>query len=127
VGGTQFGDAVQRAEFFNTMKQNRHTQLNPAIVNRATIQVPAQVELIFFDGTILIVPGCVTTTASDGSTVVFMLDLLFGLLDFNQAVNDINAGSFVTSAMNYHSYPNTFLFSVIDEQGDTGVLLCRFP
>ena len=85
VGGTQFGDAVQRAEFFNTMKQNWHTLLNPSIVNRATIQVPATVQIQFFDGTIITVPGYIPSTASDGSTVVFMLDLLFNLLDFNQA------------------------------------------
>jgi hypothetical protein len=118
VGGTQFGDAVQRAEFFNAMKQNWHTLLNPSIVNRATIQVPATVQIQFFDGTIITVPGYIPSTASDGSTVVFMLDLLFNFLDFNQAVNDINGGGFVTSALNYHVYPNTFLFSVIDEQGD---------
>src|SRR6266404_6231190 len=47
-----------------------------------------------------------------------MLDLLFNLLDFNQAVNDINGGNFTTDAVNYHAYPNTFLFSLIDEQGD---------
>lgn len=47
-----------------------------------------------------------------------MLDLLFNLLDFNQAVNDIVGGMFVTNAMNYHTYPNTFLFSVVDEKGD---------
>jgi hypothetical protein len=119
VGRTQFGDAVQRAEFFNMMEENWHTLLTPKITNRATIQVPALVELVFFDGTTLIVPGYQTFTASDGSTVVLMLDLLFSVLDFNQAVNDINGGAFSTKAINYHVYPNTFLFSVIDEQGDT--------
>lgn len=118
VGHTQFGDAVQRAEFFNMMAPNWHTLLNPQIVNRATIQVPATVQVQFFDGTIITVPGYIPSTAADGSTVVFMLDLLFSVLDFNQAVNDINAGAFSTKAMNYHVYPNTFLFSVIDEQGD---------
>jgi len=126
VGGTQFGDAVQRAEFFNTMKQNWHTLLNPSIVNRTTIQVPATVQIQFFDGTILTVPGYIPSTASDGSTVVFMLDLLFSLLDFNQAVNDIVGGSFATSAMNYHVYPNTFLFSVVDEQGDLTCCVAGF-
>jgi hypothetical protein len=118
AGRTQFGDAVQRAEFFNTMGPDWHTLLNPRIVNRVTIQVPALVQVEFFDGTIITVPGYIPSTASDGSTVVFMLDLLFSNLDFNQAVNDINGGSFTTNAMNYHVYPNTFLFSVVDEQGD---------
>lgn len=118
VGRTQFGDAVQRAEFFNMMGPDWHTLLNPRIVNRATIQVPAAVQVQFSDGTIITVPGYITRTAKDGSTVVFMLDLLFSFLDFNQAVNDINGGAFSTKAMNYHTYPNTFLFSVIDEKGD---------
>jgi hypothetical protein len=126
VGNTQFGDAVQRAEFFNVMAPNWHTLLNPQILNRAVIQVPATVEIQFFDGTIITVPGYTTTTASDGSTVVFMLDLLFNVLDFNQAVNDINGGTFNTNAMNYHTYPNTFLFSVIDEQGDTNCCVLGF-
>jgi hypothetical protein len=126
TGNTQFGDAVQRAEFFNAMAPNWHTLLNFNIVNRATIQVPQSVELQFPDGTIITVPGYQTATASDGSTVVFMLDLLFNVLDFNQAVNDINGGMFTTNAMNYHMYPNTFLFSVIDEQGDTNCCVLGF-
>jgi hypothetical protein len=126
VGRTQFGDAVQRAEFFNMMEEDWHTILNPKIVNRATIQVPATVQVQFFDGTIITVPGYITQTASDGSTVVFMLDLLFNVLDFNQAVNDINSGAFSTKAINYHTYPNTFLFSVIDEQGDLACCVAGF-
>ena len=126
VGGTQFGDGVQRAEFFNMMKQNWHTLLNPTINNLATIQVPASVQIQFADGTIITVPGYTTKTASDGSTVVFMLDVLFNVLDFNQAVNDINGGSFTTNAINYHLYPNTFLFSVIDEKGDTTCCVAGF-
>ena len=118
VGRTQFGDAVQRAEFFNTMGQDWHTLLSPTFVSRATIQVPATVQVQFNDGTVITVPGYIPQTASDGSTVVFMLDLLFSFLDFNQAVADINSGAFSTKAMNYHTYPNTFLFSVVDEQGD---------
>jgi hypothetical protein len=126
VGHTQFGDAVQRAEFYNMMESNWHTLLTPTIVNRATIQVPATVELIFFDGTILTVPAYYTSTAPDGSTVVLMLDLLFSALDFNQIVNDINGGYFTTDAMNYHAYPNTYLFSVIDELGDTSCCVLGF-
>ena len=126
VGNTQFGDAVQRAEFFNMMGENWHTLLSPNIVNRATLQIPATVQVQFFDGTIITVPGYITQTAADGSTVVFLLDLLFNLLDFNQAVNDINAGNFTTDAINYHLYPNTFLFSVVDEQGDLNCCVLGF-
>ncbi len=126
VGHTQFGDAVQRAEFYNMMDPSWHTRLNAMIVNRATIQVPATVQVQFNDGTILTVPGYQTFTAPDGSTVVIMLDLLFNLLDFNQAVNDINGGYFTTDAINYHAYPNTYLYSVIDEQGDTNCCILGF-
>lgn len=126
VGRTQFGDAVQRAEFFNVMGEDWHTRLSPSIVNRATLQIPATVQVQFFDGTIITVPGYIPSTAADGSTVVFMLDLLFNFLDFNQAVNDINGNFFATNAMNYHVYPNTFLFSVLDEQGDLGCCVAGF-
>jgi hypothetical protein len=126
VGRTQFADAVQRAEFFNMMEENWHTLLNPRFVNRATLQVPQTVQVQFGDGTVLTVPGYITTTAADGSTVVFMLDLLFNFLDTNQVVTDINSGAFTTNAMNYHVYPNTFLFSLIDEQGDTACCTLGF-
>jgi hypothetical protein len=126
VGRTQFGDAVQRAEFFNVMGEDWHTRLNPQITARTVIQVPAFVQVQFFDGTVLTVPGYIPSKAADGSTVVFMLDLLFSFLDFNQAVNDINSGAFSTTAMNYHVYPNTFLFSLIDEQGDLSCCVLGF-
>lgn len=126
VGRTQFGDAVQRAEFFHLMGPDWHTLLDPRFTNRATIQVPSSVQVQFGDGTIITVPGYIPSKASDGSTVVFMLDLLFSNLDFNQAVNDINAGAFTTDAINYHVYPNTFLFSVVDEQGDLGCCTLGF-
>lgn len=119
TGRTQFGDAVQRAEFYNVMGEDWHTILDASVQNRVTIQVPATVQIQFADGTVLTVPGYTTKTSTDGNTVVFMLDLLFSVLDFNQAVNDINGGQFTTSGLNYHLYPNTFLFSVIDEKGDT--------
>jgi hypothetical protein len=115
----QFADAVQRAEFFNMMEGNWHTQLNPQIVNRITIPIPKFVDVTFQDGTTLTVQTYFTITASDGNTVVFLFDLLFSLLDFNAVVDDINAANFSTKAVNLHMYPNTFLFSLIDEQGDT--------
>lgn len=126
VGNTQFGDAVQRAEFSNMMDEDWHTLLSPSIVNRATLQIPATVQVQFSDGTVITVPGYITQTAADGSTVVFLLDVLFNFLDFNQAVNDINAGDFTTDAINYHVYPNTFLFSVADEQGDLSCCVLGF-
>ncbi|MGB7022795.1 MAG: hypothetical protein WBD73_03280, partial [Candidatus Acidiferrales bacterium] len=74
---TQFADAIQRAEFFNTMKQNWHTKLRPTIVNRATITVPRFVNVQLSNGAIIQARSYFTGTASDGSTFVLMLNLLF--------------------------------------------------
>ena len=117
VGRTQFGDAILRAEFFNMMQGDWHTRLNPQFVSHATVQVPAAAQVQFPDGKVLTVPGYMTSTAADGSTVVFILDALFNTLDSNQAIADINAGNFTTNAVNYHLYPNALLFSVVDEKG----------
>jgi hypothetical protein len=110
---TQFGDAVQRAEFFTTAKAGWHTKLKaPVIVNKVTIQIPKTVQVQLANGTIITATAYFTGTASDGSTFVLMLDLLFNALFDTQVVNDINAGSFPTGAMNYELFPNTFLFSL---------------
>jgi hypothetical protein len=119
VGRTQFGDAIQRAEFFNMMEESWHTRLNPRYVNRVALQIPFSVQLVFPDNTVKTVRTYFTQPAADGSTVVFLLDLVFNLLDTNQVINDINGGNFTTKAVNYHLYPNTFLFSIVDEQLDT--------
>jgi len=126
VGRTQFGDAIQRAEFFNHMEENWHTLLRPKFVNRATLTIPATIQIQFQDGVIKTVKTYQTRTAADGSTVVFLLDLLFNFLDFNLSVDDINAGNFTTDAMNLHVYPNTFLFSIVDEQLDTACCVLGF-
>jgi hypothetical protein len=110
---TQFGDAVQRAEFFSTAKPTWHTKLKtPAIVNHVTLQIPATVQVQLANGTIVTATSYFTGTAPDGSTFVLMLDLLFNALFDNQVVNDINAGNFPTNALNYELFPNTFLFSL---------------
>ncbi|MHB8410361.1 MAG: hypothetical protein ACYDDI_00265 [Candidatus Acidiferrales bacterium] len=114
---TQFADAVQRAEFFHTMEENWHTELNPSIVNRITIQIPPTVQVQFPDGSVKTVPAYFVGQAPDGSTIVEMLDLLFNDLYSNAVVNDIIANNFTTDAMNFDLFPNTFLFS-IDNQGN---------
>lgn len=111
--GTQFGDAVQRAEFFNTAKTSWHTKLGaPAIVNNVTITVPKTVQVQLGDGSIITATAYFSGTAPDGSTFVLMLDLLFNAFFDNQVVNDINAGNFPTNAINYELFPNTFLYSL---------------
>lgn len=115
-GRSQFTDAIQRAEFFNMMKQNWHTRLDPTVVNRVTVTVPQFVNVRFPDGTTTKVQTYTLLTAKDGHTVVLLLDLFFNNVFFNTAVNDINAGNDTTDAFNMQLYPNTFLFS-IDAKG----------
>jgi hypothetical protein len=113
----QFGDAVQRAEFFNSMAEDWHTVLGrPTIVNRVTLTIPAFVNVQLPDGSIKLIQAYYLRYAPDGAPWVEVLDLLFNSLNFRQAVNDILAGNFTTDALNINMYPNTFLFS-IDSSG----------
>jgi hypothetical protein len=113
----QFGDAVQRAEFFNTMGENWHTVLDPSVVNRVTIDIPRLVQVQLPDGSIVTVQSYIVRRTPDGTEWVELLDLLFNALFFNQAVNDINANNYTTDAFNMQAWPNTFLFS-IDAKGN---------
>jgi hypothetical protein len=108
----QFADAIQRAEFFNTMKPNWHTTLDPNVVNSVTITVPRFVNVKLSDGTIVQARSYFTGTAADGSTFVLMLNLLFNNLFSNEVVNDINNGMFTTDSLNMTLFPNTYLFSL---------------
>jgi hypothetical protein len=108
----QFGDAVQRAEFFNTMGDNWHTALDPNVVSRVTIDIPRQVQVQLPDGSIITVQSYFVGHAPDGTEFVELLDLLFNALFFNQAVNDIVANNYTTDAFNLQAWPNTFLFSI---------------
>jgi hypothetical protein len=108
----QFGDAIQRAEFFNNMRENWHTVLDPSIVNRVTINIPRHVQVQLPNGSIVTVQSYFVGHAPDGSEFIEMLDLLFNALYFNQAVNDIIANNYTTSAFNMQAWPNTYLFSI---------------
>lgn len=117
--GIQFADAVQRAEFFHKMKAGWHTILRPAsVVDNLTITVP-----FFTTATVNGKPAKVqtylTSTSSDGRTVVFLLDQFFNQQIFNIVVKEINAGRFATGALNVALFPNTYLFSV-DAGGGVG-------
>ncbi len=109
-GLAQFADAEQRAQFWKTMKQNWHTNLAPAVLNRVTITVPFFVNVQLQNGNVIQARTYFTGTASDGSTFVLMLDLLFNFFFDNQVVNDINLGNATTNAFNLQVWPNTFLF-----------------
>src|SRR5579864_1363388 len=108
----QFGDAVQRAEFFNTMGENWHTILEPRVVNRVTIDIPRHVQVQLPDGSIITVQSYFVGHAPDGTEFIELLDLLFNALFFNQAVNDIVANNYTTDAFNMQAWPNTYLFSI---------------
>src|SRR5208283_1261761 len=114
----QYADAVQRAEFFNAMKPDWHTNLNFNVVNRVTIEIPRFVDVQLPNGSIVTVQSYYVGTAPDGTQFIEMLDLLFNFLYFNQAVNDINANNLQTGALNMQLWTNTYLFS-IDSNGNT--------
>jgi hypothetical protein len=116
-GRTQFTDAIQRAEFFNTMKQNWHTDLDPSIVNRITVPIPRFVNVRLADGTVKSVQNYFVGTAPNGDTFIELLDLFFNSIFSNAVVNDINGGNDTTDAFNMQLYPDTFLFS-INSQGN---------
>jgi hypothetical protein len=113
----QFADAVQRAEFFHTMKSTWHTSLRPtSIVQSLTLNVP-RFTTITLHGKKTQVRTYFTAKSPDGHTVVFLLDQFFLQQISTIAVNQINAGRFTTNAVNITLFPNTFLYSVNNTGG----------
>lgn len=122
----QFGDAVQRAEFFNNMKQNWHTNLNPvSIVDRITIQVP-RFTTVTLNGHPTQVRTYFTGKAPDGNTFVLLLNRFFNQAIFNTVVNEINANNYSTGTMNIALFPNTYLFSLSSSGGIGGCCTLGF-
>ncbi|HZI57634.1 MAG TPA: hypothetical protein VFF39_12715 [Verrucomicrobiae bacterium] len=120
----QFADAVQRAEFFHSMKKDWHTELNPArIVDHVTIQVP-RFTTVDVNGTPTQVRTYFTGPTGDGGTFVLLLDSFFNDAFFNTVVTQIGANHFTTDAVNIVLLPNTFIFSL--EQGPAGALTLGF-
>ncbi len=115
--GIQFGDAVQRAEFFHTMKAGWHTNMQPAaVVHSVTITVP-RFMTVDVNGFKTQVQTYFTEKASDGRTAVFLLDQFFNQQIFDLVANEIKAGRFSKDALNIALFPNTFLFSLNSEGG----------
>jgi len=110
----QFSDAIQRAEFFNTMGDDWHTVLRPRVVDRVTNQIPRFVNVQFQDGSVSPVRTYFVGTAPNGDKFVFLLDLFFDFINTNTVINEINANNYTTNALNLAVYPNTFLFSIDD-------------
>lgn len=117
--GIEFADAVHRAEFYHQMKNNWHTLLIPQVVNRTTLTIPYYVNIQLQDGTIIQARSYFTGTAPDGSTFVLMLSPLFNFLWDNEVINQINAGNFTTNAINTTLFPNTYLFSLNENNPNT--------
>jgi hypothetical protein len=107
----QFGDAVQRAEFFSSMDPNWHTELAPQVVDHISITVPKFVNVRI--GTQVVQAlNYQSGIAADGNRFVLMLNLFF-----NQQLgvimnNEIDAGNATTDAINLPLFPNTYLFSL---------------
>jgi hypothetical protein len=103
---TQFVDSVQRAEFYNVMKPNWHTVLNPNLKTERTMAVPAG--SYFYK------------LKSDGSCCEFVLIDIdeFSNLLFPSRPSDTttpvgaaeNAGDITTKDMATFLFPNTFLY-----------------
>lgn len=115
----QFADAVQRAEFYNMMKQNWHTSLDASIVDEITILVPRFVT-VTLNGTPTQVRTYYRGTAADGSMFVLMLNRFFNQQIFNIVNNEINSGKYTTDAVNMTLFPNTYLFSLSKTGGIGG-------
>jgi hypothetical protein len=111
-GHGQFADAVQRAEFFNSMKQNWHTELRPAqVVDNVIFQVPAHVNVRIGANTFSVPTYLIRHAGTQ--TVVLMLNLFFNQIILPTVVNnEINAGKFTTDGLNILFLPNTFLFGI---------------
>ena len=115
----QFADAVQRAEFFNSMAPDWHTNLQPAVVDRIAIVVPRFVNVQLSPGHVVQARSYFAGTAADGQTFVLMLDAVFNFFFGSVVNNEINAGNFTSDAMNMTWFPNTFLFSLNANKPDT--------
>jgi hypothetical protein len=120
----EYADAIQRAEFYNVMKNNWHTVLFPQVVNRVTISVPYYVNIELDNGDIVQARSYFAGTAADGSTYVLMLSPLFNFLWDNEVVNEINLGNFTTNAVSMTLFPNTFLFDLNAQNPNTPGSCC---
>lgn len=108
--GTQFSDAIQRAEFASSMDPNWHTELSPKLVDSITITVPKFV-LVRSRGVVVQAINYQTGLAADGHRFVLMLNLFFNQQLGIIVNNEIDAGNFTTDAFNLPLLPNTFLFN----------------
>lgn len=103
---TQFGDAIQRAEFYNSMQQDWHTLLLPSVKTERTVALPRG--SYFF------------ALQDDGSCCVFVLvDInVFSKLLFPPSATDTtspvgaaeHAGEITPRTISTFLFPNTYLY-----------------
>jgi hypothetical protein len=103
---TQFGDAIQRAEFYNVMQPDWHTLLRPVVKTERKIAVPRG--SYFF------------ALNDDGSCCAFVLiDInVFSNLLFPTTATDVtspvgaaeHAGEITTQSISTFLFPNTYLY-----------------
>jgi hypothetical protein len=103
---TQFGDAIQRAEFYNVMQPDWHTLLRPVVKTERRIAVPRG--SYFF------------ALNDDGSCCAFVLvDMnVFSKLLFPATVSDVtspvgaaeHAGEITPQSISTFLFPNTYLY-----------------
>jgi hypothetical protein len=95
---TQFSDAVQRAEYWNSAKPDWHTVLAPSVKTPLTMTLLQGTYRFALnpDGT------CCKFVLVDANT--------FGDAFFNDIVGAINAGDITTKDMSTFLFPNTFLY-----------------
>lgn len=122
--GIQFADAVQRAEFFNTMGSDWHTVLQPTVMNRVNITIPRFVQIQLSPGHIITARSYFVGTAADGNIFVLLLNLVFDFFFGNEVNNEINLGNFTTNALNMTLFPNTYLFALNANKPDTPGSCC---
>ena len=122
----QFGDAIQRAEFFHMMDEDWHTVLRPRIVDRQTTAIPPTVLVNFGGGVIKPVPAYIIVNRGKANQFIAVLDLLFNQLNFNTTVTEILAGNYTSDAVTMNIYPNTFLFSINNQGQIAGCCVLGF-
>lgn len=103
---TQFGDAIQRAEFYNSMRQDWHTLLRPSVKTERRVEIPRGSYYFALN--------------DDGSCCAFVLvDInVFSRLLFPPSASDEktpvgaaeHAGEITTRSISTFLFPNTYLY-----------------
>jgi hypothetical protein len=104
---TQFTDAVQRAEFFNTAKADWHTMLNPSVkTGRTMVLIRGTYRFALnADGTC-----CAYVLVDAGTFVSALFPSTFPFDDSTPVGAAENAGDITTKDISTFLFPNTYLY-----------------